>query len=464
MAMLKIVWAAKSVFDWATELASRLVSAMLSNRGLAVTALVACAVLTIAPWMRPAISRDFRAIHIPWSGALSSKFLPEYVAEVPRPWRWDSVAAPILAVTAVGIVAVLLRPGRTRVVFGLLLALSIPAVSAAFWNHPALVEFLDGEVRQRAMIRAVIRQHADDMLSGGAPDRLSILGGDNGSIEEFETVHPVWHPYRYSVYGTWLIGLALIGTLVAQNERWPQRLKYAGGWALIGIGFAAAVTWPRWVSEYHWARAEGYEDANQFQAAEASLESAKAAMPQWEFTRRYWQTRGRLAYRQHQQGDFVAFFSASQHMLQMKPDLARAELEPIMQATGGTSVQRDLLGEIIGRLACRYIASGDQSASEVAWGEASRVAPWQPAYWIAGTAALLAADPKRAREMEDQLLPRLKQIGDRMVSSDFSSLIADAYFVTGDLERARDMYDRSMDTFDLPKYVNLHAQKGLLGM
>jgi hypothetical protein len=51
-----------------------------------------------------------------------------------------------------------------------------------------------------------------------------------------------------------------------------------------------------------------------------------------------------------------------------------------------------------------------------------------------------------------------------MVNSDFSSLIADAYFVTGDMERAREFYSRAMDTFDLPKYVNLHAQKGMLGM
>ena len=66
--------------------------------------------------------------------------------------------------------------------------------------------------------------------------------------------------------------------------------------------------------------------------------------------------------------------------------------------------------------------------------------------------------------MQAKLVPRLAQVGDRMVNSDFSLLIADAYFVTGDMERAREFYSRAMDTFDLPKYVNLHAQKRHVGM
>ncbi|HEX3600475.1 MAG TPA: hypothetical protein VHU84_10060 [Lacipirellulaceae bacterium] len=453
-----------SLFNFVTGLASRVIGGCLSNRCVALATLGACAMLAVAPWLRPAISRDFRGIHIPWSGALTSKFLPEFAAEVPRPWRWDGVAMPILVVVAVGVVIVLIKPVWTRYVFGLLLALSIPAVAAAFWNHPAVVEFLEGEVRQRAMIRAVIRQHADDMLSGGAPDRLSVLGGHNTTVFELETVHPLWYPLRYSLYGPWLIALTLFGVLVVRYDSSGQRLRFAGAGTLVGIGFAVAITWPRWVSEYHWAQSETQENANQISDAANSLERALAAMPQFEFTRRYWLARGRIEYRQHLDNEYVAFFKASQHALQDKPDLARAELEPQVRRTGGTTPERDLLSEIIGRLAVRYVASGDQSASEVAWRDAAELTPWQPAYWIAETSTVLAAEPRRAREMEDKLVPRLNQVGDRMVNSDFTSLIADAYFVTGDLDRARDFYARAMVTFDLPKYVNLHAQKGMLGM
>ncbi len=460
----KIVSIYLAIFNFATWLASRVAGAIFSNRCLAAGTLLACGLLAIGPWLRPAISPDFRGIHIPWSSATSAKFLPEHVAEVPRPWRWDSVATPVLVVVAVGMIVVLVRPAWTRHVFGLLVALSIPAIAAAFWNHPALVEFLEGEIRQRTMIRAVIRQHADDMLSGGAPDRLSVLGGHNTNITELEDAHPLWYPFRYSVYGIWLIELALMGALVAQAGGWWKRCRYVAAWTAVGVGFAVAVTWPRWVAEYHWARLESQENASRFADAAQSLEAARLAMPEFQATRRYWNARGRLDYRQHLNNSYVAFFKASQHIEQDNPDLARAELEPQIRLTGGTAPERDLLGEVIGRLAVRYIESGQQSAGEVAWGQAAEVVPWEPAYWIAETSAILAASPKKARELEDRLVQRLPQVGDRMVKSDFSSLIADAYFVTGDLERARDFYARAMSTFDLPKYVNLHAQKGMLGM
>lgn len=453
-----------TVFDFAASLASRVAAAIFSNRCLALGALLGCALLAIGPWLRPAISPDFRGIHIPWSSATSASFLPDQVVEVPRPWRVDSVVTPILMVVAVGLIIVLVRPAWTRHVFGLLLALSIPAVAAAFWNHPAIIEFLEGEVRQRAMIRAVIRQHADDMLSGGAPDRLSVLGGRSTKFSELEDTHPIWYPFRYSVYGIWLIELALIGVLIAQPGGWWKRCQYAAAWSAVGLGFAAAVTWPRWVAEYHWARAELQENANQLVEAGESLEVARSAMPEFQSTRRYWNARGRLDYRQHLNNGFVAFFKASQHIQQDNPDLARAEIEPQVRLSSGTAPERDLLGEVIGRLAVRYIDSGQQSAGEVAWGQAADIVPWEPAYWIAETSSILSASPKKARELEDRLVQLLPQVGDRMVKSDFSSLIADAYFVTGDLERARDFYSRAMETFDLPKYVNLHAQKGMLGM
>jgi Flp pilus assembly protein TadD len=55
-------------------------------------------------------------------------------------------------------------------------------------------------------------------------------------------------------------------------------------------------------------------------------------------------------------------------------------------------------------------------------------------------------------------------VGDCFVGSDFASALGDAYFETGDFDRARVMYTKAMDLFHLPKYVNLHAQEGRLGM
>ena len=461
--MSNIVSLSSWLFAKVTSLANRVIAAVLSNRGLTVAALLGCALLSVSTWLRPAISRDFRGIHIPWSGAPSAQFSPDRAVVVPRPWRWDSVGAPIFALALVGVPVVLLRPKWTPIVFGALLALSIAALAAAFWNHPAIVEFLEGEVRQRAMVRAVIREHADDMLSGGAPDRLELIHGQL-TIQQLDEVHPLWYPFRYSIYGPYLLLLTLAGILVSLVGTWASRFWFAGRWALVGLGFALAVTFPRWMAEYHLARSGSLENGNKWQAAELSLEQARNAMPQLAYTRRYWQARGRLEYRQNEESEYVTFFKALQHMQQAKPGLARAEITRDVERAGGTVPQRDLLSAILGRLAVHYAYDDNQTAAAVAWREAATIAPWEPAYSIAATATALAVAPNRAADMKKQMLPWLIQVGDRLVNSDFSSVIADAYFSTGDLHAARDMYNDAMKTFDLPKYVNLHAQKGLLGM
>ena len=461
--MSNIVSLSSWLFAKVTSLANRVIAAVLSNRGLTVAALLGCALLSVSTWLRPAISRDFRGIHIPWSGAPSAQFSPDRAVVVPRPWRWDSVGAPIFALALVGLPVVLLRPKWTPIVFGALLALSIAALAAAFWNHPAIVEFLEGEVRQRAMVRAVIREHADDMLSGGAPDRLELIHGQL-TLEQLDEVHPLWYPIRYSIYGPYLLVLTLAGIVASQSGRWAHRFWYAGRWALVGLGFAVAVTFPRWMAEYHLARSGSLENGNQWKAAELSLEHARDAMPQMAYTRRYWQARGRLEYRQNEESEYVTFFKALQHMQQSKPGLARAEITRDVERTGGTVPQRDLLSAVIGRLAVHYTYNDNQTAAAVAWREAAAITPWEPAYSIAATATALAVAPNRATEMKNEMLPWLVQVGDRLVNSDFSSVIADAYFATGDLRAARGMYNDAMKTFDLPKYVNLHAQKGLLGM
>ena len=92
------------------------------------------------------------------------------------------------------------------------------------------------------------------------------------------------------------------------------------------------------------------------------------------------------------------------------------------------------------------------------------VAPWNLAYPLAHAAAQAAAAPHRARSIAEEAKPLIAHIGDRMVVSDFHSLVADAHFVSGDFDQARRMYDLAMDMFHLPKYINVPAQEGRLGM
>jgi tetratricopeptide (TPR) repeat protein len=445
---------------------SQAASALVSKRGLTLWLLAACAVLAVGPWLRPPISRDFRGMHIPWGELASPTFLPELASQTPRPWRWNSIALPILAIIAVGAVATVAQPRWTANIFGLLLAVSMPALAVALWNYPTLIESFDGEMRDRALLRAVFRQHSEHMLAAGTPDRLAVLG-DKASREDFFAMreHALVAPFRYLTYGMWLVSAALFGTIVSTHGGWPRRLGHALAWSAVGVVLACAATWPRWLAERHFAKAESLEFANRFAEARQSLERAKAAVPSLAATSRYWLTRGRLSFRQKAAEDeFQAFFLAHQAAISGDFDRARAVMERYVEGNKGTSVQRDLLAGIIARRATEYAADAKYSGAELCWSEAAEMAPWKPAYRIAHSAARLSAVPRRAAETEQDMLPRLSDLGDRMVSSDFHSLLGDAYFVSGDFARARQMYDRAIALFHLPKYANVAAQEGRLGM
>jgi hypothetical protein len=206
------------------------------------------------------------------------------------------------------------------------------------------------------------------------------------------------------------------------------------------------------------------EAVNQFADAEREIDQALYTMPDLAATRRYWLAKGRLDYRQQATGEHVSFFLAHQYLRANELDRARAELDPWIGPTGGATPQRDLLAEIIGYVAVGYVNNDNHAAAELAWQEASAAAPWKPIYWVAEAATILNASPQRAPEVEARLLSKLVDVGDCFVGADFATTLGDAYFETGNFVRARELYNVAMDIFDLPKYVNLHAQEGKLGM
>lgn len=439
-------------------------TAALSNRGLAIITLLGCAWLCISPWFRPAMSRDFRGVHIPWSTLAGQPFFPPYSADVPRPWLWSSVGAAVLVAIAVAIFLVLARHKNIAIAFGIVLAASIPAVAAALWNHPGLMEFFESEVRQRTVLREVFRQQSEDLLVGTSPDRLVVHGKKNTPTAYHREMHPLVLPLRYSLYGPWLVLVAALGVLLATEGELRRRLLHGTQWAALGLLLAVAATWPRWVAEYHLARATSLENANRLAEAEQAVQRAGDAMPTLTYGRRYQLISGRLAYRQGIRDERTAFFIGHQHAVVSDYAEARAILTPVISQQGDDTAARELLAEVIGRMAAEHIVEGDYTSAELTWAEASQVAPWMQGHWLAQTTTSLAANPKLADELQEELLAQLDQVGDRLMHSDVASVIGDAYFNLGDFSKARIMYDRSIDNFHLPKYANLHAQQGRLGM
>lgn len=442
---------------------SRVASAALCNRGLTLALLLACAVMITGPWLRSSISRDFRGPHIPWSNDASSRFLPEYVAQAPRDWRWDSVAVPLLAIVCAAGFTACFRPRWTSHVFGLLVAVSIPALAVTLWNHPGLYEFFESEIRGRSMLRTVYRMEHDDLMTVRAPDRMQAFGGQTGKIDLLAPTHPVMVPLNYWMYGPWLIAAALLGLVATKRASWTERTTRALAWSTAGMVLAIAATWPRWVAEYHWSQATALEERNQFQEASAALERARASMPSLGYLRRYWLARGRLDFRQGFDGGYRAFFVASQYLESADVDRARAELDPYVDESS-VSAARDLMAEILGHTAAAFSARGKREAAELTWRKAASIAPWKPAYWVAHAVTVVGTSPERAPEIEEQYLEALCEVGDCFVGSDFAAALGDAYFESGDFESARRLYSVAMNIFHLPKYVNLHAQEGRLGM
>jgi tetratricopeptide (TPR) repeat protein len=460
----------KNALSWVwrqrTALAARPTEALLSNRGLITFALLVSILLIMGPWLRPSVSRDFRGVHIPWGDSNSSGFLPQQAVQAPRPWRWDSVAIPLLTIAVVGMAIVWLRPRWTPQVFGLLLAAGLPALAATLWNHPALIEFFDGEIAGRRMIRTMFRHQHDDMMTVRAPDRLAAFGAEDESTEVYLQAPSlsVMAPLDYSMYGTWFLSLAAAGLIATQQGSWRQRVGFAALWTGAGIVLAAAVTWPRWTAEYYWAQADKLERANNFAAAEASLEKARQTMRCLGETRRYWVARGRLAYRQHNAPRYETFFVANQYYENGDPLRAEAELAPFAQLETAAIAERDLMSDVLGNIAVGHIAQGQSAGAKVAWQRAVECAPWKPAYWVSLAAAELAESPSEAPLLHQRMIDQLVEVGDCFVGSDVASALGDAYFEMGEFDRARAMYSEAKRLFDLPKYVNLHAQEGRLGM
>ncbi|HYO24394.1 MAG TPA: hypothetical protein VEQ85_05535 [Lacipirellulaceae bacterium] len=453
-------------WGWGTSLAARAGQAVFSNRGLVTLTLLAAIVLILGPWLRPSVSRDFRGVHIPWGDSSSAAFLPQQAVQAPRAWRWDSVAVPLVVVAAAGLAVTWARPRWTPGVFGLLLTVALPALGATLWNHPGLFEFFEDEVVGRKMIRTMFRHQHDDMMTVRAPDRLAAFGAQETSTDVYvqAPAHPMLAPLEYAMYGSWLITLSAAGLIATTPGDWKRRAGRAAQWAGAGVVLTAAVTWPRWAAEYHWARADQLERANLFAEAEDSLEQARRSMRCLGETRRYWVARGRLAYRQHKSPRAATFFVAHQYLQKGDPLRAEAELAPYAQLETAATAERDLMSEILANVAAGYMAQGQSAGAKLAWKEAVRYAPWKPASWVSLAAAELAQAPAQAPAIHKQLLDQLVEVGDCFVGSDVASALGDAYFEMGEFDRARDMYSEAKRLFDLPKYVNLHAQEGRLGM
>jgi len=450
-----IIKAPFAAFSW-------LVTKLFSQQGLALSGLLLAGVLAWGPWLRPPLSRDFRGTHIPWSVTVGSSLDPFDALETPRFRPLSSVGGTLLILISAGAAVVLVWPSSTVWVFGGLFVVSSAACAAVQFNQPALVEVLNVELVQREEMKRLFAVHHEDLLTGNSPDRTADLKDPK------RVKNPIGFgaesAWRFQMFGPWLVGLAGVGFLTSISGSWRRRTVIALSGLVVSLACAGLVGGRRGVMQYHLFQAYAFEMNDDYTAASHALQGAVAAFPSLRDTRQYWLTTGRLAYRLDKSNSEVAYFRAHQLMLDKQLDDAVAILQPHANQADCPRSVRDLMADLISRKAWVAVRKGNPSAAEIQWRQAFTYAPWRHLEWAGVGIAMAMASPHQAERIEEWILPKMVQIGDRFVRADMASLVGDAYFLDGQFVKARQLYEQSRSIFSFPKYVNIHAQEGMLGM
>lgn len=435
-----------------------------SSRGLALVGLLLVAGFSLGPWLRPPLSRDFRALQIPWGIQIGGSLDPYTAVQVPRPRFVTSVGATLLAASGLAALAVLFNRRAFHVVFGVLFVLSAAAVAASVLNHPALIELFDAETQQRGQMRQLVAGQSEHLMTAKTPSRVGNPWKQRRPVNVGLRPDPIVVSWEYTMFGSWAVAVCFVGLIAFSRADWTTRIGLICGWLVLACVLTAGVCWRRAAAEYYFARAASWEHQNDFVAAAAALENVIDVFPNFHRTRRYWLADGRVATRAGLQTMSSQLFQAHQFFKQGELEKAQAILTPAVVESGRDPILSDLLADIISHRALEHVAQGDHSSAEGSWRDASKWAPWRSLCWIGAGTAMAVSTPERASQIEEEFLPKLDQIGDRLVRCDLAALVGDAYFETGNFARARKMYDLSLSIFNLPKLVNSHAQEGMLGM
>lgn len=305
----------------ATSSASRALAALIevpfTPRGLPVAFLLVAAALVLPGWLRPPLSRDISALHLPlglWHATDS-----ETVPHSPRGVPFDSVGVPLLVLIGTGVVIVLRRSRRLSRVAGMILGAAIAANATIALNHPALIESLDDEYAQRMQMAAMIAgSPVPNALTQNDNDRTGLAGAPAGDEQPADLTRGWVH----LGYGRWLVLWSVAGYLFASQGALRKRLAHCAAWSAAGVGLGALFCSPRLLAECHWCLAKRFEMACQYPAARRALDQAIAIFPEFERLERTWLLAGKLDHRAGKPTDQERFFRAYQ--LARRKDQPRA--------------------------------------------------------------------------------------------------------------------------------------------
>jgi hypothetical protein len=446
---------------WVTEL-------FLSRRGMSLCFLGAAALFAASGWLRPPLSPDIRGLHMPLNIIPGAGASADEVLVGSRHLRFDSIGALLLSMIAFSALATLWRPKSLSLWAGLLLATSIACTGMAMFNCPVLIELLDGEMIQREQLGSILRHESELSLAANSPIRTAPLRmpkTDNApEIEEFPE-GSLFRAWIHMLYGPWLVATAMFVVLINVRGSWDRRLGVLGLWASGGLLAGALLCAPRLMAEGYWNRAQNAEREGDLVAARQNIDKAVELFPEFQQLGRTWYLLGKLDYRESKQSLELLYFNATQLAYQNNHVGAQAFLDQLLAAGGDAyPAVRHLAGLVEVDTARTYVAKGLIVPAADSFRRAIEFAPYRVDAVFGLSTTLSFTDRDHPEMVEAQLGPLVARVGDRALRADLLERIADAFFQAGNLEVARKYYQDSIDMFCQPKFVNLPAQAGMLGM
>src|SRR5262245_27092322 len=132
----RLVLSVQFVSRFPIEVARVVLEAMVARRGLVLLFVGVAMLMALSGWLRPPLSPDLRAQHIPLS--VLTRTIPEadQILSVPRNARWDSIGGILLGFLTVGGMITLVWPRGLFVLAAILLWLSLVANMVLCLNYP----------------------------------------------------------------------------------------------------------------------------------------------------------------------------------------------------------------------------------------------------------------------------------------------------------------------------------------
>jgi tetratricopeptide (TPR) repeat protein len=431
--------------------------APVSRRGMPMVFIGLGVLWVLSGWIRPPLNPDLWATHLPLAFLWGGGPAPLDLLHGPRHFVATSLGAALLALLAAGALVLLWRPRYLSAVAGMLLVATVIGNAAAALNHPALTELLVSENIQRAQMVEVLQKMKEKCLSLAGNGRVPYAGNQVGDPAA------VLNGWTYLLYGVWLAAWCMAGILYGGRGSLRRRLGNLALWSVLAASAGAAACLPRLWGEIWWYRATRLELEADFPASRGAMQKAVSIFPEFAELGRTWALKGKLDFRQGLFTRERQFWAASQYALVQQSVVANAWMEELV-ADSGTQCVRQQAADLLAESGLGYFRRNEFGAAADAFIKVARAAPWRldPPFYLCMIHEQW--DHSHAQLIEYDLRPLLERCADRGFNSDLLGVLGDVYFESALVAEAHRQYDRSFRLFNLPKNINLRAQRGLGGM